>query len=573
MRARRPPRQRRTEPGRSAGAHEREPSTGTFRVLARRGGAWLPLIGVAALAGTAGDLALPAVLGRAVDAIVTGRGSGRWMEYSAALIALSVVCDLVGAYCSTVCVADTTAWLRRRLVRHLLAIGPTGRFETGDSVTRVTANAADAALAGPSLVSVVTGVLPPIGSVVLLALIDPWLAGAFLAGLALVAVMLRAFARRTADVLIRYQRVQGRIAARLAESLSGVRTIAAAGTLERETDRVLEPLPRLHEHGALTWRVLSRASAQAGVVGPLVLSAVLAAGGLELEYGRITAGELFAASRYAAMGAGLGALTGVIGQLARARAGARRAGEVLDVAPAGYGTETLPEGPGTLRFQAVSVREGEATLLDSVDLTVPGGAAVAVVGRSGAGKSVLAALAARLREPDAGEVRLDGVPLWRLDHRSLRAAVSCAFERPVLVGERIVDAVGLGQDLASVQAATRATHAHDFVSRLPLGYDTPLARAPMSGGEYQRLGLARAWRAGRLLILDDATSSVDMVTEMQISRTLTEDHGRRTRLIVTHRPATAARADLVVWLEAGRVRAAGRHEQLWDDPAYRAVFQ
>lgn len=573
MRARRPPRQRRTEPGRSAGAHEREPSTGTFRVLARRGGAWLPLIGVAALAGTAGDLALPAVLGRAVDAIVTGRGSGRWMEYSAALIALSVVCDLVVAYASTVCVADTTAWLRRRLVRHLLAIGPTGRFETGDSVTRVTANAADAALAGPSLVSVVTGVLPPIGSVVLLALIDPWLAGAFLAGLALVAVMLRAFARRTADVLIRYQRVQGRIAARLAESLSGVRTIAAAGTLERETDRVLEPLPRLHEHGALTWRVLSRASAQAGVVGPLVLSAVLAAGGLELEYGRITAGELFAASRYAAMGAGLGALTGVIGQLARARAGARRAGEVLDVAPAGYGTETLPEGPGTLRFQAVSVREGDATLLDSVDLTVPGGAAVAVVGRSGAGKSVLAALAARLREPDAGEVRLDGVPLWRLDHRSLRAAVSCAFERPVLVGERIVDAVGLGQDLASVQAATRATHAHDFVSRLPLGYDTPLARAPMSGGEYQRLGLARAWRAGRLLILDDATSSVDMVTEMQISRTLTEDHGRRTRLIVTHRPATAARADLVVWLEAGRVRAAGRHEQLWDDPAYRAVFQ
>ncbi len=573
MGPRQPPRQRCTQPGRSAGAHERKPSTGTFRAVARRGGAWLPLIGAAALAGTAGDLALPAVLGRAVDAIVAGAESARWMEYSAALIALSVACDLVAAYASTVCVADTTAWLRRRLVRHLLAIGPTGGFEPGDSVTRVTANAADAALAGPSLVSVVTGVLPPIGSVVLLALIDPWLAGAFLAGLALVAVMLRAFARRTADVLIRYQRVQGRIAARLAESLSGVRTIAAAGTLERETDRVLEPLPRLHEHGALTWRVLSRASAQAGVVGPLVLLAVLAAGGLELGYGRITAGELFAASRYAAMGAGLGALTGVIGQLARARAGARRAGEVLDVAPPGYGTETLPEGPGTLRFQAVSVHEGDATLLDGVDLTVPGGAAVAVVGRSGAGKSVLAALASRLREPDAGEVRLDGVPLWRLDHRSLRGAISCAFERPVLVGERIVDAVGLGQDLAAVQAAARATHAHDFVSRLPLGYHTPLARAPMSGGEYQRLGLARAWRAGRLLILDDATSSLDMVTEMQISRTLTEDHGGRTRLIVTHRPATAARADLVVWLEAGRVRAVGRHEQLWDDPAYRAVFQ
>jgi ATP-binding cassette subfamily B protein len=567
-------------PGRRPGAHERERDAATFRTVARHGGAWLPLIGVTALAGTAADLALPAVLGRAVDAIVAHSGGARWLQLSAGLITLSVACDLVMAYSSTVCVADTTAWLRRRLVRHLLAIGPRGGFDTGDLVSRVTANTADAALAGPSLVSAITGAVPPIGSVVLLAFIDPWLAGAFLTGLALVALMLRAFARRTADVLTRYQQVQGRLAALLAESLSGVRTIAAAGTVDREAARVLEPLPALHEHGALTWRVLSRASAQAGVIGPLVQVAVLAAGGLALVYGRITAGDLFAASRYAAMGAGLGALTGVLAELARARAGARRTGEVLDLAPVGYGNESLPDGPGALRFRSVSVRGGGgggggggAALLDSVDFTVPGGAAVAVVGRSGAGKSVLVSLAARLREPDAGEVLLDGVPVGRLRHSALRAAVSCAFERPVLVGERIVDAVGLGQDLAAVRAAARATHAHDFVSRLPLGYDTPLAEAPMSGGENQRLGLARAWRAGRLLILDDATSSVDMVTEMQISRTLTEDHGRRTRLIVTHRPATAARADLVVWLESGRVRAVGPHERLWEDPQYRAVFQ
>jgi ATP-binding cassette subfamily B protein len=221
----------------------------------------------------------------------------------------------------------------------------------------------------------------------------------------------------------------------------------------------------------------------------------------------------------------------------------------------------------------VSVRADDVALLDSIDLTVPGGAAVAVVGRSGAGKSVLVAVAARLREPDEGEVLLDGVPVGQLSHGALRAAVNCAFERPVLVGERIADAVGLGQDTALVRAAARATHAHDFVSRLPSGYDTPLAEAPMSGGETQRLGLARAWRASRLLVLDDATSSVDMVTEMQISRALTEDHGRRTRLIVTHRAATAAHADLVVWLEAGRVRAVGPHEGLWGDPDYRAVFR
>jgi len=122
-----------------------------------------------------------------------------------------------------------------------------------------------------------------------------------------------------------------------------------------------------------------------------------------------------------------------------------------------------------------------------------------------------------------------------------------------------------------IRRAAQATHAHDFVTRLPYGYETPLADAPMSGGEAQRLGLARSWGAGRVLVLDDATSSLDMVTEMQISRTLTED-GRRTRLIVTHRVSTAARADLVVWLEEGRVRAVGRHGELWTEPAYRKVF-
>jgi ATP-binding cassette, subfamily B, bacterial len=167
---------------------------------------------------------------------------------------------------------------------------------------------------------------------------------------------------------------------------------------------------------------------------------------------------------------------------------------------------------------------------------------------------------------------LDGVPLAELDHDTLRAAIGCAFERPVLVGATIGDAIGLGLAAQQVQSAARATHAHEFVSRLPKGYDTPLTDAPLSGGEFQRLGLARAWPAGRLLVLDDATSSLDMVTEMQISRTLTSDHGHRTRLIVTHRAATAARADLVVWLDNGRVRAVGSHEELWDRPDYREVF-
>jgi ATP-binding cassette subfamily B protein len=546
----------------------------TFGAVVRRGGGWLPVLGVASLAGTLGSLALPTVLGRAVDAFVAGTGSGRWVAIAGGLIALGVATGLLQTYASTVSVTGATAWLRDRLVRHVLAVNPTAgrRFDTGDLVSRVSGNAAEAAQAGAAMVTLVAATLPPLGSLVLLAYIDLRLAAAFLAGATLCALVLRAFARRTATVASGYQQTQGRLATRLTESLGGRRTIAAAGTLPHEERRVLEPLPELHEQGRRLWTVLARSTAEAGIAGPLVLVTVLATGGLLLVGGQITAGELFAASQYAVLGAGLGGLTGVLGRLARARAGTRRAAEVLAVDPVHHGPRGLPAGPGRLELRGVTVRAGDAVLLDAVDLDVPGGAAVAVVGPSGAGKSVLAALAARLRDPDEGEVLLDGVPLVELTHGVLRTAVGCAFERPVLVGETVGDAIRPGLAPWRVRAAAKATHAHEFVSRLPLGYDTPLADAPLSGGEAQRLGLARAWQAGRLLVLDDATSSLDMVTEMQIGRTLTDDHGRRTRLIITHRAATAARADLVVWLGDGRVRAVGPHALLWREPAYREVF-
>jgi ATP-binding cassette, subfamily B, bacterial len=544
----------------------------TFSAIARHGGRWLPVIGASALAGTLSTLALPVVLGKAVDTIVMGDAAGTWLVLAASLIAVGVLADLVDSFAGVACIADTTAWLRNRLIRHLLAAGPQRQFETGDLVTRVSGNAVDAAQAGPAVVTVWMAVLPPVGSLALLTVIDPWLAVAFIAGLALVALVLRAFTRQTAQVITSYQQVQGRIAARLAESLAGVRTIAAAGTVHDEKRRVLRELPTLHEQGMLSWRVLARSVAQAGVVGPLVTVAVLGAGGIALLNGRITPGDLFAALQYAALGAGLGGMTGVFSRLARARAGANRAEEVFETPRMSYGNKRLPTGPGQVEFRHVTVHRGDTTPLEDVNLTLPGGAAVAVVGRSGAGKSVLAAVTARMEDPSSGEILLDGVPLAKLGHASLRDAVGCAFERPTLVGGTVADAIGMGRDLDLVRSAARATHSHEFVSRLPRGYNTPLADAPMSGGEAQRLGLARAWHAKRLLVLDDATSSLDMVTEMQIGQTLTADHGRRTRLIITHRVATAARADLVIWLDSGKVRAAGRHSELWREPAYRAVF-
>lgn len=530
-----------------------------FAEIARKAAGWLPVIGISALAGTLGALALPVVLGRAVDSIVSG-GSPVWFWLAAGLVLLGILVDLVDAYAGTACVAGTTAWLRDRVVRHVLSVGPRHGFDTGDLVSRVSGNAAEAANAGPVVVTVWMAVLPPVGSLVLLAYLDVWLAVAFLLGVGLVAVVLRVFTRRTAAVVTAYLTVQGRIAARLSESLTGVRTIAAAGTVGAEERRVLTELPALHEEGMRSWRVLSGSAAQGAVVGPLVLVAVLGTGGWGLAAGRLTPGELFAAGQYAMLGAGLGGLTSVFSRLARARAGADRVGAVLAGSPVAYGSSALPAGAGRLEFRDVSVD----SLLTGVSFVVPGGCVAAVVGRSGAGKSVLASVAARLRDPSSGTVLLDGVALSSLSHNELRDAVGCAFERPRLVGATVGEAVGS-------EEAARAVYAHEFVTRLPLGYDTPLVDAPMSGGELQRLGLARAWPASRLLVLDDATSSVDMVTEMRIGAALA-GAGGRTRLVVSHRLSTAARADLVVWLEGGCVRAVGTHEELWGQRGYREVF-
>ncbi|NUP49668.1 MAG: ABC transporter ATP-binding protein, partial [Catenulispora sp.] len=454
-----------------------------YSAAVRHAGVRLPILGVAALGSVAVTLAVPDMLGAAVDAAAAGHGLAPRVLAAAALMAVGVFCDMTSAYTSASAAAGTTAWLRMRMTRRVLDAGPaaTGKIGAGDLLSRVSANASDAGRAGPGLVSAVAAIAPPAGSLVLLAVIDPWLAVAFLAGMAGVAFVLRAFTRDTSRVLRAYLEAQGRIVGRLVESLAGIRTIAAAGTADAERERILTDLPELGAAGRATWRVLARSTFQGAVLGPATLAAVLAVGGLELTHGRLTPGELFAAGRYASIGTGLGGLTSVFAGVARSRAGAARAAELLDLAEVEYGAETVPEGSGKLEFRAVSFG-----VLRAVDLTLPGGAAVAVVGPSGSGKSALAALAARLRDPDRGEVLLDGVPLAAIAHDDLRAAVGCAFERPTLIGATVADAISPRAPREQVEASARAARADDFVRRLPAGYDTPLAEAPMSGGEAQR---------------------------------------------------------------------------------------
>ena len=556
---------------------------------ARRGGWWLALLGGAALTGALAQVLLPAAVGRAVDATFVSAnaagsahadGAAGWLAICAALVAAIVFSGAATALATGTATATATAWLRGRLADHILGCGPglLRRISTGDTVSRIVGGTADAGAAPASMVMAVTGVVAPAGSVLALGLIDPWLVVAFAAGLPVLALILRKLVRDSSDVSAGYQRAQGAIAARLLDALAGARTVAAAGTQGLEQRRILAPLATLRSHGDASWRIQARAAAQGMIIVPVLQVIVLAVAGVRLAQHRITAGELAAASQYAVLAVGFGASIGQVTRLGRARGGSRRAAALLAQPRPDYGPDSLQDGPGRLRLHGVTVRRGGQALLSGLDLTIPGGCAVAVVGRSGAGKSTLASLAGRLIDPDEGEITLDGLALPRLTRVALRDAIVYAFERPALFGHTPWAAISFGAFQPSreqVLAAARDSRAAAFLARLPAGLHTPLDQTPMSGGEVQRLGLARAFaHAGRarLLILDDATSSLDTATEMLVSRVLTDQMSDRTRLIVAHRATTAARADLVAWLDRGRLRALAPHRELWADPEYRTIF-
>lgn len=546
----------------------------------RYGGGWIALLALVAPAGAVAELLLPAVLGLAVDGAL-GSGAGWWPAVAGGLVTVVVATDTLGQLAVGSGNARATARLRHRLLRHLIGLDPrtVAGHPVGDLVSRLVGQAADAGQAGTTLVLGVTSALPAAGSVVALTLLDPWLGVTFVVGLALLGVLLRTFVADASAAAAGYLRVQASIAGRLTETLAGARTIAAAGTVDAETARVLAPLSDLHAHGRRTWSALAGASARTAAVAPLLQLAIVAVGGWSVAAGRLTPGQLLAALGYASLGTGLGAVVATLNRLVRTRAGAGRVAAMLAQPARCHGRRTGTPGPGQLVLRDVTVYADDGRpILDRVTLRIPAGAAVAVVGASGSGKSMLAAVAGRLRDPDTGEVLLDGVPLRELTRAALTTAVGYGFERPVLVGDTLEEAILLGAppEHRSTTALARLTSAaaiDGFVERLPAGPRTRLADVPMSGGEAQRLGLARALRADRLLILDDATSSVDSATEHRIARAIAADAGGRTRLLVTHRAATAAAADLVVWLDGGRLRAIAPHHELWRDPDYRAVFQ
>lgn len=573
----------RTEDARAGNQQRKRLSSPADRLLlsvARRTKGRAAGVFTAAALSAGAAVALPAVVGRTLDLLLARDPAARgWLVLCAVLVAAEVLLEAAEALFTGTAQARSTAWLRALGVSRLLGAVPrsAARFSPGDSATRLAANATEAGAAPGAAAGLAAALIAPVGALVALTLVDPWCALAFAAGLPLLLLVLRAFAVGSSDSVARYQQVQSTLASLLTEALAGARSIAAAGTVGRERARILAPLPELGVQGHRMWAVHGRAVARSGVLLPLLTTAVVLVGGLGVVSGRMSVGELLAASRYAALAAGVGAVAGLLGTLVRSRTAARRVAEVLALPGFSYGARGLPPGgPGTLELRGVDVVQDGKFLLSGVSLVIPGGTTTAVVGRSGAGKSTLAAVAGRLCDPDAGTVLLDGVPLADVALPELRDEVGYAFERPALFGDTLSDALASGARTATaaeVRSAAGAAGADDFVQLLPQGYDTAPGEAPLSGGEFQRLGLARAFaHVGRLLVLDDATSSLDTATERRVEQALAHDIGPGTRLCVAHRLSSAARADLVVWLDEGRIRAVGPHRQLWQQSAYRDLF-
>jgi ATP-binding cassette subfamily B protein len=273
-----------------------------------------------------------------------------------------------------------------------------------------------------------------------------------------------------------------------------------------------------------------------------------------------------------------------IGQAQRATAAGERIFEVMDehedVADRSDGVE-LPRGEGRVRFEHVSFAyDGGRPVLEDVDFEIAPGRTVALIGHTGSGKTTLATLVPRFYDASSGRVLIDGVDVRELRLRSLRGAIGVVSQDPFLFSASVRENIAFGRPEGrdeDVEHAARMAQAHEFIERLPDGYDTVIGERgiTLSGGQRQRIAIARALLVDpRILILDDATASVDATTEARIRLGLREVMRGRTTIIIAHRLSTIALADELVVLDRGRVAARGEHEELFHTSrVYREIYE
>jgi len=546
---------------------------------------------VALLIATAAALAPPYLAGRAIDDGIKQDDMSALTVIVIAFVVAAVL-NWVATYLQTYLInwvgQKALQDLRVELFEHLqrLSIGFYSRNRAGVLISRLTNDiqALDQ-LVTEGISTLFSATLTLVGTAVILVVLDPGLA--LITFLTFPVLLVASVAFRLASAGA-YRLTRERIAqvtAYLQETLSGVRVVRAFGQEPRHRRRFAELNDEHREANMKTVYLNAAYFPSVELLSAVATAAILIYGGNEVIDGTVTIGVLATfvfylqsffdpiqslSQLYTTYQAGMAALDKIFELL----------DEDPDVADKPDAVE-LPRVRGEIRFDDVTFSYGgDALALDRVSLDVPPGQTLALVGATGAGKSTLAKLVARFYDPDAGRVLIDGHDLRDVTESSLRSQLGIVPQESFLFSGTIRDNIAFGRPDATnedVTAAAQAVGAHEFIERLPEGYDTEVGErgGHLSAGQRQLVAFARAAAADpRILILDEATSNVDVRTEAQIERGLRRLLAGRTAIVIAHRLSTIRGAGRIVVLDHGGIAEQGTHDELLEaGGAYARLYR